>query len=90
MMNELLKDSSFNTPDIGDEERPIFLNIAQRLEVYFLDLKVTDIQLYDEIFSNVAKPESLPEHIEQCFTVRKWENHIFHLMKYWEFKHGLL
>ena len=88
-MNELLKDSSFNTPDIGDEERPIYLNIAQRLEAYFADLKVTNVKIYDEIFSDIAKPESLPEHIEQYLTTRNWENYIFHLMKEWEAKNGI-
>lgn len=88
-MNELLKDSSFNTPDVGDEDRPKYLNIAQRLERYFADLKENDIERYDMIFSDIAKPESLPDHIENNFTVRIWENYIYHLMNAWEEQNGL-
>ena len=88
-MNELLKDSSFNTPDIDDEDRPQYLNIATRLERYFAELKETNIELYDEIFSDIAKPESLPEHIVQYFTARSWETYIYQLMNAWETKNGL-
>ena len=88
-MNELLKDSSFNTPDVGDEDRPQYLNIAERLERYFADLKENDIAKYNVIFSDIANPENLPEHIEEHFTVRNWENYIYHLMNAWEKQNGL-